>query len=88
MASPDLQAKADALSSKIEGEAKLAVDDIERSYLRKIARKSFACVVQCYDDAGTNGSANEIDNCSRSCQQPYQISHNVVQQVCDSFATM
>jgi hypothetical protein len=81
MASPDLQAKANALNARLEGEAKLVVDDIERTLLRPVARGSYACVVKCYDDAGKNGSAESLDHCSRQCQQPYQIANNVVQQV-------
>jgi hypothetical protein len=81
MASPDLQAKANALNSKLEGEAKIAVDDIERNLLRPVARSAYACVVKCYDDAGTNGSSEALEGCSRNCQNPYQISNNIVQQV-------
>ena len=82
MASPDLQAKANALNARLEGEAKIVIDDIERNLLRSAARNAYACVVKCYDDAGKNGSAEALEHCSRQCQTPYQMANNVVQQVC------
>ena len=81
MASPDLQARANVLNARLEGEAKIVVDDIERNLLRSVARNAYACVVKCYDDAGKNGSAEALDSCSRQCQNPYQMANNVVQQV-------
>ena len=81
MASPDLQAKANALNARLEGEAKVAVDDIERNLLRPVARGAYACVVKCYDNAGKNGSSEALEQCSRQCQTPYQMANNVVQQV-------
>ena len=81
MASPDLQAKANALNARLEGEAKIIVDDIERNLLRPVARNAYACVVKCYDTAGKNGSSEALDHCSRQCQNPYQMANNIVQQV-------
>jgi len=85
MSSPDLQAKANQLNARMEGEAKIALDDIERSLLRPIARSAYACVVKCYDDAGQKGPAEAIDHCSRQCQAPYQMSNNIVQQEIGQF---
>ena len=81
MASPDLQAKANALNARMEGEAKVVIDEVERTLLRRIARSSYACVVNCYDKAGKTGSSEELENCSRQCQAPNQVAHNAVQQV-------
>mmetsp|Transcript_19674 Transcript_19674/g.24815 ORF Transcript_19674/g.24815 Transcript_19674/m.24815 type:complete len:154 (+) Transcript_19674:58-519(+) len=85
MASPDLQAKANTLNAKLEGEARIVIDDIERNLLRPVARNAYACVVKCYDSAGKNGSAETLDNCSRQCQNPYQMANNVVQQEIGQF---
>mmetsp|Transcript_19951 Transcript_19951/g.24617 ORF Transcript_19951/g.24617 Transcript_19951/m.24617 type:complete len:152 (-) Transcript_19951:826-1281(-) len=85
MASPDLQAKANALNARLEGAAKIVVDEIERSLLRPVARNAYACVVKCYDDAGQNGSVEAIDHCSQRCQAPYQMANNVVQQEVGQF---
>ena len=81
MASPALQAKAQALNARMEGEAKVVVDEIERTKLRPIARKSYACVVQCYDKAGATESADSLEHCSQKCLNRYQLAHNVIQQV-------
>lgn len=80
MSSPALQSKAQALNAKMEGEAKIVLDDIERTLLRPIARKSYACVVSCYDKAGSKGAPEQLEQCSRQCQIPYQKAHNMVQQ--------
>lgn len=85
MASSDLQAKANQLNARMEGEAKIALDEIERTLLRPIARDSYACVLKCYDDAGQKGSSAQIDQCSRNCQGPYQASNNMVQQEVGNF---
>jgi len=81
MASPDLQAKANALNARMEGEAKIAIDEVERTLLRTIARQSYVCVVNCYDKAGKSGPSEQLERCSRECQTPNQMAHNTVQQV-------
>ena len=78
MASPDLQAKANALNARMEGEARIVIDDIERHQLRSVARKAFSCVVQCYDSAGTSGTQETLEQCSRDCQAPYQMAHGLL----------
>lgn len=85
MASAELQIKANELNSRMEGEAKKSIDEIERTLLRPIARKAYACVVKCYDDAGQHGSTEQIDRCSRQCQGPYQLASNVLQQEIGQF---
>ena len=81
MASAAIQAQANALNAKMEGEASKMLDDVERSWMRKVARQSFACAVKCYDKAGTSGPAESLESCTRNCQAPYQQSSNLVQQV-------
>ena len=81
MASAAIQAQANALNAKMEGEASKMLDEIERSWMRKVARQSFACAVKCYDKAGTSGPAESLESCTRNCQAPYQQSSNLVQQV-------
>ncbi len=85
MASAELQARANELNARMEGEAKLAIEDIDKNLVRSIARNSYACVVKCYDDAGKAGSSEQIEQCSRKCQAPYQMSHNIVQQEVGQF---
>lgn len=85
MASPDLQSKANQLNARMEGEAKLALDEIDRIHLRPIARNSYACVLKCYDDAGNKGPAEQIAHCSRQCQTPYEMANNIVQQEVGQF---
>mmetsp|Transcript_15677 Transcript_15677/g.39437 ORF Transcript_15677/g.39437 Transcript_15677/m.39437 type:complete len:153 (+) Transcript_15677:80-538(+) len=80
MASAAIQAQANALNAKMEGEASKMLDDIERSWMRKVARQSFACAVKCYDKAGTSGPAESLESCTRNCQAPYQQSSNLIQQ--------
>ena len=81
MASAAVQAQANALNAKMEGEASKMLDDVERNWMRKVARQSFACAVKCYDKAGTTGAAESLEACTRNCQGPYQQSSSMVQQV-------
>ena len=81
MASPDLQAKANALNAKLEGEAKVAIDSIQKNSLRPIARDSYACVTSCYDKADKNTREEDIEICSRKCQIRYQTAAQILQQV-------
>jgi len=81
MASPDLQARAQELNSKMEGRANIVIDEIERDLLRPSARNAYGCVVNCYDKAGKSGPSAQLEECSRNCQNPYQYAHSVVQHV-------
>ena len=81
MASPAVQAKANALNAKMEAEAGSVLDSIERTMIRKVARHSFKCAVDCYDKAGTTGAAEPLDGCARNCQVPYQQTQQLVQNV-------
>ncbi|MGK3753223.1 MAG: hypothetical protein ACI8RD_005530 [Bacillariaceae sp.] len=81
MASASVQAQANALNAKMEGEASKMLDDVERNWMRKVARQSFACAVKCYDKTGTTGAAESLEACTRNCQGPYQQSSSMVQQV-------
>jgi len=83
--SADMQARANALNAKMEGEAAKVMDDIERNMLRKVARESFACAVKCYDKAGTSGSSEALDSCARNCQVPYQQASSLVQNEVGQF---
>jgi hypothetical protein len=81
MASPAVQAKANALNGKMEAEAGSVLDSIERTMIRKVARQSFQCAVDCYDKAGTTGNAETLDACARNCQAPYKQVQQLVQNV-------
>lgn len=69
------------MNAKMETEASNALDDIERNWMRKVARESFACAVKCYDKAGKAGPAEALEHCARNCQAPYQQASALVQQV-------
>jgi len=75
-----LQAKANALNAKMEGEASKILDQVERYWMRKVARQSFQCALECYDTAGDTGPSESLESCTRKCQAPYQQSSNLVQQ--------
>jgi len=81
MASPAAQAKANALNAKLEGEARTTIDDIDKLYMRPVARKSHACALKCYDDAGTTQSSEVLENCVRNCQHSHQQANAYVQNV-------
>jgi hypothetical protein len=81
MASPAAQAQAQALNAKLEGQARIAIDEIEKLYLRKIARSSHVCSIACHDKAGTSGPAEALEACLHSCQMPSQQANALVQSV-------
>jgi hypothetical protein len=85
MASPAAQAKAQALNAKLEGEARVAIDDIEKHCLRKEARKSYVCSVKCYDKAGSTQPIDVLEQCVRQCQAPHQQANGYVQQEIGQF---
>jgi hypothetical protein len=81
MSNPAVQAKAQALNAKLEGEARVAIDEMERNYLRKKAREAYACSTKCYDKAGTSGPIDALENCVRNCQVPHQQANGYLQNV-------
>jgi hypothetical protein len=76
-----MQARAQALNAKMEGEARVVLDEIERTLLRTKAKESYKCVVACFDKAGSTGPSEVLDQCSRNCQVPYQRANALVQEV-------
>jgi hypothetical protein len=85
MSNPQIQAQANALNAKMEGEATKVLDDIERNWMRKVARESFSCATKCYDKAGKSGPADALEQCARNCQIPYQQSSALVQNEVHQF---
>lgn len=81
MASQSAQNRANALNAKIEAQAGIVLEGLEKNLLRKVARESFACAVKCYDKAGNTGPQDLLEHCAQSCQGPYQQSTNLVQNV-------
>lgn len=81
MSSAAAQAKAQQLNAKMESEARIVLDSIEKLWLRKVAKSSFACVVTCFDKAGTTGPSEVLDQCSRNCQAKYQNANAITQNV-------
>ena len=88
MASPALQSQANALNARMEGEAKTAIDSIEREMLRPLAQKSYECIVNCYKKAGSTGSNEQLEHCTRSCQVVHQQAHGILQQVSGRIGNM
>lgn len=85
MASPALEAQIRSLSAKIEGEAKVTMDEIERTLLRPISRNSYACILKCHDDAGTRGTSEQLQHCAQNCQRNFQMSQSIMQQEVNQF---
>jgi Eukaryotic protein of unknown function (DUF842) len=81
MATPAGQAKAQALNSKLENEARAVIDDLDRSHMRKVARESLACSMKCYDKAGKTGTSQALEMCVNKCQVPHRQADAMVQQV-------
>lgn len=81
MATPAGQAKANALNSKLEGEARITIDDIEKNYLRNGAREFHQCSIKCYDKAGKTGPSDALESCVRNCELPHRQANAMVQQV-------
>jgi hypothetical protein len=86
MSSPAFQNSAQQLNAKMEGSARLVLDEVDKKMLRTIAHSSSKCVVACFDKAGSTGSSEELDSCTRKCQIPYNQATNVVQNVRQCFA--
>ena len=82
MSSPAFQNSAQVLNAKMEGNARVVLDEVDKKMLRNIAHSSSKCVVSCFDKAGKTGSSEELEMCSRKCQVRYQQASNIVQQVC------
>lgn len=85
MSSQQLQAKAQALNSKMEAEARSVLDEIERTEVRKVARNGVECVLKCYDKAGTTAAGDVLENCVQNCQMPSKQANQMVQQEVGGF---
>jgi hypothetical protein len=81
MASPAAQSKAQALNAKLETEAKIMLDELDKNNLRKVARESHVCALKCYDKAGSSGSPEALEQCVRTCQTNHQQANAYVQNV-------
>jgi hypothetical protein len=81
MSSAASQARAQELNVKMESEARIVLDGIEKQWLRKVARSSYSCVVACFDKAGTTGPSEVLDQCSKNCQVKYQNANAIMQNV-------
>jgi hypothetical protein len=81
MATPAAQAKAQALNAKLETEAKIMLDELDKNNLRKVARESHVCALKCYDKAGSTGSPEALEQCVRTCQTNHQQANAYVQNV-------
>jgi Eukaryotic protein of unknown function (DUF842) len=82
MTTPAGQAKAQALNAKLEGAAHVALDEIDRVYVRKGAREFHACAIRCYDGPhGKTGTPDALQNCVSICELPHRQASALVQQV-------
>lgn len=85
MSSNQMQAKAQALNSKMEAEARGVLDEIEKTEIRKVAKKGVQCVLKCYDTAGTTGAGDVLENCVQNCQAPSKQANQLVQREVQDF---
>ncbi|GKY94407.1 hypothetical protein MPSEU_000406700 [Mayamaea pseudoterrestris] len=85
MASPQAQARANALNAQLEGNAQTTIDEIERLYIRPVARKAHVCAVSCYDKAGNKGPMDALNACVRTCQGSHQQANNFLQNEINQF---
>jgi Eukaryotic protein of unknown function (DUF842) len=81
MASAAAQHKAEELNARLEREARVVLDDLDKQYIRKVARSAYTCAVQCYDKAGSTGPSDALEHCVRKCQIPHQQINVYVQNV-------
>jgi hypothetical protein len=81
MSNPEVQAKAQALMARLEGQERIVIDEIQRLHVRKQAREAYACCVACFDKAGATGPSETLERCVQNCQVPYQQASNILQQV-------
>mmetsp|Transcript_6131 Transcript_6131/g.7933 ORF Transcript_6131/g.7933 Transcript_6131/m.7933 type:complete len:154 (-) Transcript_6131:118-579(-) len=79
------QAKAQALNAKLEVAARQVLDDVDRVHMRKNARGAYACVVACYDKAGSTGPPEILEQCAQNCQIPHQQANSYMQQEISQF---
>lgn len=79
--SANLQAQAQALNARLESEATAVIESLEKTKLRPIQRASYACILKCFDKAGTVQSTDQLNRCSQECQIPVQQAQAIVQQV-------
>ncbi|EJK68953.1 hypothetical protein THAOC_09835 [Thalassiosira oceanica] len=75
----DIQSKVNGLTSKIEGELKTLVDEVERLKLRPVGKQMHICIVDCYNKAGKSGRKEVLEQCQQQCQIPYQTAASVTQ---------
>jgi hypothetical protein len=80
----ELQKSAAELHEKLENKIETTLGEIERTHLRPIARKSYACILNCYDDA-TNVTPAQLEDCSRSCQREIQSVQQFIQNEVASY---
>ncbi|OQR93431.1 hypothetical protein ACHHYP_02532 [Achlya hypogyna] len=59
------------------------MDKLERATFRPLQRKSYVCVVDCFDNK--NCSAEQLQHCIDRCQAPMQGVQNYVSQEMQSF---
>jgi Eukaryotic protein of unknown function (DUF842) len=81
MISTSAQTKVEADNARLEGAVRMAIDDIDKTLMRKTAREGLVCSLKCYDAAGQQGSAESLQQCVQSCEQPHQKANAVVRQV-------
>lgn len=84
MGSSDFQRSAAELHEKLERKIESTLGDIERTQLRAMARKSYACILDCYDD-NTNLKPLQIDECSRLCQREIQSAQHYIESEVSQF---
>jgi len=84
MGSSDIERSVAELHEKLERKIESTLGDFEKTHLRGLARKSYACILNCYDDS-TNITPFQIDECSRYCQREIQSAQQYIQNEVSQF---
>lgn len=67
MATAAGQVKAQQFNAKLENEARIVVDEIEKKYMRKVSQQGYACALKCYEKAGLSKCVFKCCCCCCCC---------------------
>ena len=81
MVSASSQAKVEADNARLEGAVRITIDEIDKTIMRKTAKASLVCSLQCYETAGQHSSSDTLQQCIHTCEQPHQQANAIVRQV-------
>ena len=85
MVSPPAQAKITDANERWALAVRMAVIEVDKAVLRKIAQKTISCSLRCYDTAGQVSSDNALQQCTRTCNKPHLQANALLRQVNDVY---